>query len=132
MLGNRDLIAFAATADAERAKAFYSSTLGLRLIEDMPFALVFDAAGTPLRVAKVAEVAPAPYTILGWSVPDMGEAVRGLAGMGVVFERYAGMPQDEHGVWITPDGARVAWFKDPDGNVLSLTQFAPRREGGNA
>jgi catechol 2,3-dioxygenase-like lactoylglutathione lyase family enzyme len=132
MLGNRDLIAFAATADAERAKAFYASILGLRLTEDTPFALVFDAAGTPLRVAKVAEVVPAPYTLLGWSVPDMGEAVRALARKGVVFERYAGMPQDERGVWTTPDGARVAWFKDPDGNVLSLTQFAPRREAGNA
>jgi catechol 2,3-dioxygenase-like lactoylglutathione lyase family enzyme len=118
------LMAFAATAAPERAIAFYRDTLGLPLTADEPFALVFDAHGTMLRVQKVETVKPAPYTVLGWRVADIGAAVKELAKRGVRFERYDGLKQDRSGVWKSPGGARVAWFTDPDGNVLSLTQFA--------
>ena len=102
---------------------FYRDTLGLSLVSDDPFAIVFDANGTMLRVQKVKELQPAQYTALGWDVPDIYARVKELTSRGVLFERFPGLPQDEHGVWATPSGAKVAWFKDLDGNVLSLTQF---------
>jgi catechol 2,3-dioxygenase-like lactoylglutathione lyase family enzyme len=123
MLDVADLVAFVATAKEDEARAFYGDVLGLPLVEDGPFALVFDVRGVMLRVTKVSAVDPAPYTVLGWSVPEIRAAVAALAGRGVVFERYTGMPQDELGIWTSPSGARIAWFRDPDGNVLSLTQF---------
>ncbi|MGH7949227.1 MAG: VOC family protein [Candidatus Binataceae bacterium] len=123
MLAKYDLIAFVGTKQPEPAKAFYTGVIGLRLTEDSPFALVFDANGVMLRVFKVRELTPAPFTVLGWNVPDIKLAMRDLASKGITFERYQGMPQDEWGVWTTPDGHQVAWFKDPDGNTLSLTQF---------
>jgi catechol 2,3-dioxygenase-like lactoylglutathione lyase family enzyme len=122
MLASDDLIAFVATADPGRARAFYAGTLGLPLEDESPFALVFRANGTMLRVAIADAVAPAPYTVLGWAVADVAARVRALSARGVAFERYAGMDQDELGVWRSPSGARIAWFKDPDGNTLSLTQ----------
>src|SRR5207249_12308029 len=84
------------------------------------------AGGTMLRVAVVPDVRPAGYTVLGWMVPDISRAVRGLVRKGVVFRRYPGIEQDEQGVWTAPGGARVAWFGDPDGNTLSLTEFTAR------
>jgi catechol 2,3-dioxygenase-like lactoylglutathione lyase family enzyme len=123
MLGNREVIAFVATAQPERAKGFYRDVLGLRLVDDDPFGLVFDANGTMVRIFKVRELTPAPYTVLGWKVPEIQTAIAELSKRGVSFERYPGMVQDELGVWTTPDGHQVAWFKDPDGNTLSLTQF---------
>ena len=114
-------IAFLATADAQSACAFYRDTLGLELLEDSPFALVFDAGGCLLRIQKVEEVVVAPYTALGWSVDDIEARVDELVGMGVEFQRYPGMEQDERGIWNAPGAARVAWFRDPDGNTLSLT-----------
>ena len=123
MLGSSPVIAFAATTDARRAKAFYAGTLGLRLTGEDPFALVFDAGGTMLRVATVPAVKLAGYTVLGWQVRDIDRAVRDLAEKGVAFQRYDGMPQDEQGIWTSPGGARIAWFLDPDGNTLSLTEF---------
>lgn len=121
-LGSRKLVAFVATVDAARAKAFYGGALNLRLLTEDQFALVFDAAGTKLRVSVVREVVPAPYTVLGWIVPDIHQAVSELQRRAVVFQRFDGMIQDEHGVWNAPGGAKVAWFRDPDGNTLSLTQ----------
>jgi catechol 2,3-dioxygenase-like lactoylglutathione lyase family enzyme len=121
MLSSAKPMAFVATADAARARAFYESVLGLRVVEDQPFALVLDSAGTAIRVQKVEAVRAAPYTALGWEVADVAAAVRGLGARGVVFDQYAGMQQDELGIWTSPSGARVAWFRDPDGNVLSLT-----------
>ena len=118
-----DVVAFAATADAARARDFYSSVIGLRLVADEPFALVFDANGVMLRVQKVEGVKPVGYTTLGWSVVDITAAVQGLSAQGVAFERFPGLSHDDLGVWTFPSGARIAWFKDPDGNVLSLTQF---------
>ncbi len=121
MLADATPICFVATADAARARAFYVDVLGLELVEDSPFALVFDAAGTMLRVQKVEAVTPHPYTSLGWKVANMTFAVEALVERGVTFERFPGMTQDALGVWSTPSGAKVAWFKDPDGNLLSLT-----------
>lgn len=122
MLGSQNVIAFIATTDAARARAFYADTLGLRLVAEEPWALVFDAHGTMLRVQKVQELAPASHTVLGWQVQQIASVVAELKGR-VTFERYPFLEQDEAGVWTTPGGAKVAWFKDPDGNVLSLTQL---------
>jgi catechol 2,3-dioxygenase-like lactoylglutathione lyase family enzyme len=124
MLGSSDLVAFVATADLERARDFYGGTLGLRLTEETPFACVFDANGTVLRVTPVGELASAPYTVLGWSVADVTAIVEDLRSKGVQTERYVGIEQDALGVWVTPGGDKVAWFKDPDGNTLSLTEAA--------
>jgi catechol 2,3-dioxygenase-like lactoylglutathione lyase family enzyme len=122
-LGEAKLVGFGATANAERAKAFYAGTLGLRLVDDSPFALVFDANGTTLRIQKVDAVTTAGYTALGWEVGDIHAAVRTLTRAGVRFQRYAGMDQDASGIWRSPSGADVAWFHDPDGNTISLTQL---------
>jgi catechol 2,3-dioxygenase-like lactoylglutathione lyase family enzyme len=120
MLGTKRPIAFLATAHPERCKTFYAKTLGLRLVGDDQFALVFDAAGIPLRIQKVETVHPHPFTALGWEVRGIRRVVTSLVKRGVVFERYAFMDQDDHGVWLAPSGTSVAWFKDPDGNLLSL------------
>ena len=122
-LGARALVAFVATLDAARAKAFYADVLGLRLLSEDRFALVFDANGTKLRVAVVRELQPAGYTVLGWMVPDIQHAVQELSQRSVIFQRFDGMDQDPQGVWSAPGGAKVAWFLDPDGNTLSLTQL---------
>lgn len=127
MLESAAVMAFVATKDPARAKKFYGDMLGLRLIADESFALVFDANGTMLRVQKVPDLAPAPYTALGWKVPDIRVALRGLVERGVTFvrfgEEFAAFKQDDLGIWTAEDGTQVAWFKDPDGNVLSLTEF---------
>lgn len=121
-LESSDLVAFAAASDLARARAFYEHKLGLPVVEDNDFAVVFNANGTMLRVTAVPEVAPAGYTVLGWRVTDIGAAVRGLQAKGVAFTAYDGMDQDENGIWTAPGGDKVAWFADPDGNTLSLTQ----------
>ena len=130
MLESSDLVAFVAATDLPRARAFYEQTLGLPVLEHNDFACVLDAHGTMLRVTAVPDVARAGYTVLGWRVADIAAATRELTARGVTFLRYDGMSQDEHGIWTTPSGARVAWFADPDGNALSLTQeFAESRFG---
>lgn len=122
-LSDHSIIGFVATSNAEQARKFYGEKLSLPLIEEQtPFALVYDAHGTMLRVTIVKEVHPAGYTVLGWKVPDIVSAAKGLAATGVKFERYAGMEQDELGIWTSPSGVKVAWFKDPDGNTLSISQ----------
>ena len=123
-LASSSLVAFVGVCDPDRAKRFYGDTLGLRLVsEELPFALVFDVQGTMLRVTVVPEVKPAKFTVLGWKVPDIQAAVSSLEEEGVEFQRYAGLQQDGLGIWTSPNGARVAWFHDPDGNILSVTQF---------
>lgn len=122
MLAESPLIAFLATTQPERARAFYQDALGLTLLADEPVALVFDAGGTALRISKVPAVAPAPYTVLGWQVDDIAAVVANLATHGVTLQRYENMAQDAAGI-ATLAGAKVAWFQDPDGNLLSLTQF---------
>jgi catechol 2,3-dioxygenase-like lactoylglutathione lyase family enzyme len=122
-LGDQHMVAFIPTRDPARAKEFYRDSLGLRLVsEELPFALVFDAHGVMLRVTAVKELSPAAYTVLGWSVPDITVAAKALEKAGVKFQRYQSMEQDELGIWTAPGGARVAWFQDPDGNILSITQ----------
>jgi predicted enzyme related to lactoylglutathione lyase len=123
MLASNDIVAFVPTTDPARAKAFYAETLGLRLESESSFALVFRVHGTMLRVTTVQELTPQPFTIFGFDVPDIAAAIRELADRGVEFERYDFADQDELGVWRAPAGARVAWFKDPDGNTLSLAEF---------
>jgi len=118
-----NIIGFVTIVDVARAKEFYRDTLGLRLVsEEPPFALVFDANGIMLRLGMGKERAPVPGTVLGWQVPDMAVAVADLTQAGIRFERYDFMKQDELGVWTAPTGARVAWFKDPDGNTLSISE----------
>jgi len=123
VLSSSNLMAFVATANPKRARAFYQKTLGLTLLEDTPFALVFDANGIMLRVQKVRSLKPATHTVLGWRVPDIRKAIGALVRKKIRFERYPGLPQDQMGVWSSPSGAKVAWFEDPDGNILSLTEF---------
>ena len=125
MLGTGRVTVFVATVQPERAKQFYRDTLGLHLVSDDQFALVFDCSGVPLRIQKVETLQPHPFTALGWQVPDIRERVSALTQRGVVFERYGFMQQDDLGVWQAPSGAKVAWFKDPDGNLLSLTETQP-------
>jgi catechol 2,3-dioxygenase-like lactoylglutathione lyase family enzyme len=123
MLNTSKTMAFVATKFPNNAREFYENRLGLSFISDTPFAMVFDSNGTMLRVQKVQEHTPASHTVLGWEVEDILAKVKELNQRGVLFERYEWMDQDEFGVWIAPGGAKIAWFKDPDGNVLSLTQF---------
>jgi catechol 2,3-dioxygenase-like lactoylglutathione lyase family enzyme len=126
MLADAAFIGFIPVDDLATARAFYEGTLGLRVVDDTPFALVLDAGGTMLRVTPAPGADARPFTIAGWQVPDIDATVRALAGRGVEFARYDGMAQDDLGIWTTPGGDRVAWFKDPDGNTLSLTAFASR------
>lgn len=117
-------ILFLATANPERARDFYERVLGLKFVADEWPALVFRAGDRMLRIQKVEHVLVAPYTALGWEVADIRQTVRDLLAAGVAFNRYPDMNQDADGVWRSPGGALVAWFQDPDGHVLSLTQFA--------
>ena len=123
MLNTSKVISFVATKNPGNARAFYEGTLGLPLISDEAFALVFNVSGTMLRVAKVQELVPAKHTVLGWDVEDIQAKVKELTKRDVRFERFEGLSQDEQGIWTSPSGAKVAWFKDADGNTLSLTQF---------
>ena len=122
MLGRQRLVAFLAVSDLDAVRDFYSQVLGLTLVEDSTFACVFDGGGTMLRVTRVDSRSVAEHTVLGWEVDRIRSVVDVLADRGVVLERYEGIPQDKRGIWTTPDGSLVAWFKDPEGNVLSLTQ----------
>jgi|SRR5215469_6931800 len=117
-------ILFLATANPKRARDFYERVLGLKFVADEWPALVFRTGDRMLRIQKVEHVDAAPYTALGWEVTDIRQKVRDLLAAGVAFNRYPGMNQDADGVWHSPGGALVAWFQDPDGHVLSLTQFA--------
>jgi catechol 2,3-dioxygenase-like lactoylglutathione lyase family enzyme len=126
-LSKSNPVCFVPIVDIDRARAFYRDTLGLHLVsEELPFALVFDVNGIMLRLSIVKEPPAFPGTVLGWQVPDASAAVQALMKSGVHFERYNFMKQDELGIWTTPTGARVAWFKDPDGNVLSVSEHPDR------
>ncbi len=118
-----EVTAFSATAQPDRARLFYVETLGLELQDESPFAMTFQAGRTTLRVQKVSPFTPLPFTTLGWRAPDIAAAARHLEERGVRLERFEGMEQDSVGVWQSPSGAKVGWFKDPDGNLLSLTQL---------
>jgi catechol 2,3-dioxygenase-like lactoylglutathione lyase family enzyme len=116
-------VLFVATAKVESARAFYERVLGLAFVADEPYALVFRIGRSMLRIQKVDRVPKVPYTVLGWAVRNIRSTVRRLSEAGVAFQRYDGLSQDDDGVWHSPGGALVAWFHDPDGNTLSLTQF---------
>ncbi|MGZ5546101.1 MAG: VOC family protein [Limisphaerales bacterium] len=118
------IVGFAITTKPEDAKAFYTGKLGFKFLQDDGFALVFDANGTMLRISKMKEFKPAQYTVLGWEVADIGQTVQELGGKGVVFERYDFMHPDSQGIVTFPTGDKVAWFTDPDGSVLSVSQHA--------
>ena len=122
MLGTTEIVAFVPTGDFEKARAFYEGILGLRFVQNDGFAMVLDANGVTVRVAKVPNFKPAPFTILGWNVSNIETAVPGLQERGVRFERFGFLEQDALGIWTAPSGDKVAWFKDPDGNVLSVSQ----------
>jgi catechol 2,3-dioxygenase-like lactoylglutathione lyase family enzyme len=123
MLNDQELMAFVATKRADDALVFYRDVLGLRLIADEPYAVVFASGAVTLRIQKVEGHEPLPYTALGWKVQDIAAKVSALLEKGVRCERFPGLEHDSLGIWASPSGARVAWFKDPDGNVLSLTQM---------
>jgi catechol 2,3-dioxygenase-like lactoylglutathione lyase family enzyme len=125
MMDGSSLIGFAAITDSARARAFYEGVLGLRFVSEDDFAVVYDAQGIELRLQKVEEFRPQPHTVLGWAVKSIDHAVRDIAAKGGRFERYTSLQQDEAGIWSAPSGARVAWLKDADGNLLSLTEKPP-------
>jgi catechol 2,3-dioxygenase-like lactoylglutathione lyase family enzyme len=121
-LGRGGLVAFVASADLDRSRAFYVGLLGLELAAQDDFACVLRSGTATVRVTLVPEVAAAPYTVLGWLVDDLDPAVDALTSLGITFLRFEGMDQDERGIWTAPGGDRVSWFRDPDGHVLSLTE----------
>src|SRR3569833_3345805 len=122
MLGRKDIVGFIPTTDKLKARAFYEEILGLEFKEDAHFAVVMNVNGIDFWVVSVGEFTPLPFTILGWAVQDIEASVNSMRAKGVDFEVYDFLPHDELGIWTAPDGARVAWFKDPDGNTLSVSQ----------
>jgi catechol 2,3-dioxygenase-like lactoylglutathione lyase family enzyme len=124
MLRGAKLVAFAATTDAPRAVAFYTTLLGLKLRYEDDFAVSLDSEGVEVRLQKVERFDPQPFTTLGWQVANITELVERLLQHGVASERYPWLDQDAMGVWQAPSGAHVMWFRDPDGNLLSVAQYA--------
>ena len=124
MLETAPAIAFLPSTDLDRSREFFADTLGLPLVEQTPFACVLRAGPTMLRVTKVDQLQPQPFTVFGWVVSDILATVKALAAAGVEILHYTGISQSADGIWVTPHGDRVVWFHDPEANVLSLTQFA--------
>ena len=122
MLAASKLIGFVPTKDSRRSREFYEEKLGFQFVGDDEFALVMRAGESMIRIAKAGTFTPAPYTVMGWEVADIETMVKWLDGRGVAFEKYPFVQDRELGIWTTPNGDKVAWFKDPDGNVLSVSQ----------
>jgi catechol 2,3-dioxygenase-like lactoylglutathione lyase family enzyme len=122
MLGSTNIVAFVPTKDSDKARAFYEGVLGLKFVKDDGFAMVLDANGIMIRVAKVQDYTPAQFTILGWQVTGIEKVAAELQSKGVHFEIFGFFKQDELGIWTAPTGDKVAWFKDPDGNILSVSE----------
>jgi len=122
MLANKELKAFVPTVMPGKAKSFYSEILGLKLLSEDNYALEFEANGILLRVIIVPELKPQAFTVLGWNVDDISSIIKSLNKKGVVCGKYDFLTQDSLGIWVSPGGSKVAWFKDPDGNILSLTE----------
>jgi hypothetical protein len=123
MLGKYNIMSIIATAEPARVRPFYEETLGLAVINEDMYGVTFDANGARIRLSFVQEMKAAPYSVLSWSVPDIYEMIAALTVKEVIFEIYPGFGQDKAGVWTAPNGTKVAWFKDPGGNLLSLTQW---------
>ena len=124
MLAASKLIGFVPTRDSVKARAFYEDKLGFQFVSDDPFALVMQAGESSIRIAKAKDFTPAPYTVMGWEVSDVEAVVKWLTQRSVAFEKYPFVQDRELGIWTTPGGDKVAWFKDPDGNVLSVSQHS--------
>lgn len=122
MLADKELKAFVPTVKPNEAKSFYKDILGLKLLSEDNYALEFEASGILLRVIIVQELRPQVFTVLGWNVDDISSIIKSLNDKNIYCEKYDFLEQDNLGVWTSPSGSKVAWFKDPDGNVLSLTQ----------
>jgi predicted enzyme related to lactoylglutathione lyase len=122
MLASKKIVGFVPSKDFERSKAFYGQVLGLEFVSEDEFAVVFRAAGNVIRISGTRDYTPAQHTILGWVVEDIEATVTTLKDRGVKFEDYSFLTQNDLGIWDAPSGARVAWFKDPDDNVLSVAQ----------
>lgn len=123
MLSSAKIMAFISTTNADSARGFYRDKLGLKMLSEDGFALVFDCGGTHLRVALAQEVTPAKYTVLGWEVKDVRQTVLDLKNAGIACEIFGSFQQDELGIWIAPGGTHIAWFKDPEGNLLSVSSY---------
>jgi len=126
MLASAKLIGFIPTRDPQKSREFYVRTLGLRFVSEDHFAIVVDSNGMMVRITNVSNAGdfkPFPFTILGWNVENAEQTVRELTQKGITFERFPGLQQNAHGIWQSPAGAKIAWFKDPDGNLLSITEF---------
>ena len=124
MIQLNKIIGFLPTKDSHRTRQFYENTLGLKFLSDDPYALVMQSGAYMIRIAKVQDFAPAPYTVLGWEVQNIESVVSELKSRGVTFEKYPFVQDQELGIWSAPGGAKVAWFKDPDGNLLSVSQHS--------
>ena len=122
MLNQCAVMGFVPTKDTAKARAFYVDLLDLPFVSEDNFALVVSAKGTLIRITAAGEFTPAPHTILGWQVPDIAAEVKNLSDKGIIFERFTFLEQDSADIWTSPDGTRVAWFRDVDGNTLSISQ----------
>jgi catechol 2,3-dioxygenase-like lactoylglutathione lyase family enzyme len=120
MLTSGKMVGFIETTDYEKARAFYEGKLGFAFVSQDQFALVVQAGEHHIRIARVADFTPFAGTVLGWEVTDVKAVVLWLKDRGVVTEKYPFVPDKELGIWKSPSGNQVAWFKDPDGNVLSV------------
>ena len=129
MLEDKKLKAFIPTVDIEKAKDFYSNVLGLELISEDQYGMEFNTNGALLRITKVNKLTPHPFTVLGWDVDNLPFMIASLKKAGIEFERYNFLEQDDLGIWSAPGGVKVAWFKDPDGNLLSLTEYVNSLNG---
>ena len=121
MLNSNRLKAFISTTSPDKAREFYTKKLGLKILSEDSYGIEFEANGTHLRISYVEKLTPQPFTVLGWDTNDIVTTVKNLSEKGVLFERYNIIEQDEAGIWTAPGGTRVAWFRDPDGNLLSVS-----------
>ena len=122
MLASNKIVGFVAAKDYKRARNFYEKIIGMEFVNQDPFALEFRSGGNMIRISKVDDFTPMPFTVLGWQVDNIQNMVQELTKRGVTFERYSFLKQDDLGIWDSPERSRVAWFKDPDGNLLSVSQ----------
>jgi catechol 2,3-dioxygenase-like lactoylglutathione lyase family enzyme len=121
MLSLYRIKAFVSTTNPDKAREFYKDKLGLKLLSEDSFGMEFEAAGAHIRISVVEKLIPQPFTVLGWDVNDISSVITILVKQGITFEHYNFIDQDAAGIWTAPGGTKVAWFKDPDGNLLSIS-----------